>query len=180
MILTFDDGPHPDFTPAVLDVLAKHQAKALFFLVGEQVLRYPEIVDQIIAEGHEIGNHSLTHAEFAELDYSAIVSEIEKTDKILSDVRWLKGFHRKLRPPKGIINLNTLRYSATTRRPLYLWNVDPKDYAADSIEQLQKCFDQKPIKGGDIVLLHDKTPYIAPALDSLLVQLKRDGLKASL
>ena len=93
--LTFDDGPDEDFTPQILDILKKYNAKATFFVVGQKVGWNPEIVKRAYKEGHEIGNHTFTHINICKSTNEQIINEINKTQKIIKDFK----------PQKKIIHL---------------------------------------------------------------------------
>lgn len=85
LALTFDDGPTP-YTIEILNLLRAYQVKATFFCIGKQMLDYPEIVDQLIVEGHTLGNHTFTHSQvFGFLNERQVVEELKKTDKIIRD-----------------------------------------------------------------------------------------------
>ena len=97
--LTFDDGPRHGHTSRLLDVLAANDAKASFFLLGEQVEKYPDIVRRMVAEGHQLGNHSYDHPRFTRISRSLQLNQIERTEKLLSAIDG-KREHR-FRPPSG-------------------------------------------------------------------------------
>src|SRR5262249_10142881 len=84
--LTFDDGPHPEFTTQILGTLRERQASATFFVIGERAATHPEIVQQIRDQGCEIGNHSYTHPYFTTLSVSQIHHEIEQTDALIRSI----------------------------------------------------------------------------------------------
>src|SRR5450631_1454632 len=81
--LTFDDGPHPENTPALLDMLLAFQIKATFFLIGEQAKAHPDLVRRLLHEQHVLGNHSMTHPRMRGLDRSAQLSQIDRADEVL-------------------------------------------------------------------------------------------------
>ncbi|HEU4603403.1 MAG TPA: polysaccharide deacetylase family protein [Steroidobacteraceae bacterium] len=165
--LTFDDGPHPEFTAAVLDVLKQHNAVATFFLVGNNAKRFPELVQRMLSDGHEIANHSMTHAEFARIPSSEIEREVTQMDAVLTQLGAPAG-KIWFRPPKGVLNVRTLLYSAQRRRRYVLWSIDPKDFQASRPEEIVAAFKAAGPKGGDIVLLHDKSRPTVEALARLL------------
>ena len=89
--LTFDDGPSPPYTDRLLDVLAKHDVKATFFLIGNRIEKHPETVRRVIAEGHQVGNHSYSHPLLGFLPPSYVQRQIERTDELLRQVG-VKGY----------------------------------------------------------------------------------------
>jgi len=176
--LTFDDGPNPEFTARISAVLRQAGVRATFFLVGERAQRFPALVDQLLADGHELGNHSMHHAEFAELSYAEIAAEVERP-RLLAGAAGRPWLQQALfRPPKGVLNLKVLFHCIRTRHRIVLWNSDPKDYCASSVDAVLAHFDRRPVRPGDIVLLHDKTEATLAALPSLLGRMAADGVQA--
>lgn len=99
-LLRFDDGPHPDYTPRILDLLAKYRQKAIFFVTGENAQKYPELIQRMVQEGHEIGNHTYTHPYFITfMNSSKIEAQILQTQKIIT---YVTGYTpRFFGPPMG-------------------------------------------------------------------------------
>lgn len=175
--LTFDDGPNPEHTPKVLDLLAQYDARATFFLVGEQVERHPDLVRRIAAEGHAIGNHTYSHVRCRELELSALSAEIERTDLAL--VAALGSGERALplfRPPFGELRVTQAAHLARTGRTLAYWNQDTRDYRDASAAEIAAL--GPTLTAGDIVLLHDRFPATVEALPALLQALQAKGLEA--
>jgi peptidoglycan/xylan/chitin deacetylase (PgdA/CDA1 family) len=163
--LSFDDGPHPEHTPELLDLLRQHGVKATFFLIGEQAQRYPELVHRIVSEGHAIGNHSMTHPRLPALPARQQVADIHAADVVLSR---FNGRRRQLfRPPNGRATLATILDSVRHRRPLVLWTIDSKDYELDAEQIVRRLQGQVP-RGGDILLFHDDGGAAFKALAKLL------------
>ena len=132
--LSFDDGPDPEHTPKLLDTLARHGVKASFFLVGEKIEQYPEIVQRIVADGHMIGNHSYSHWSFRNMDLRKQLDEVYKTDALLRlfDNR---PYHR-MRPPHGYVGAKLLLHFARRKRSFIYWSYDSLDYQDRPIEAL--------------------------------------------
>ncbi|MBE9047181.1 polysaccharide deacetylase family protein [Pleurocapsales cyanobacterium LEGE 10410] len=150
--LTYDDGPNPPYTEELLNVLAEFNAKATFFVVGENVKQYPETIKLIQAQGHEIGNHSYSHSQLVFKTPAFVKSEIEKTDQLLSELGVEKEIN--FRAPFGY-KLAILPYIlAKMKKKSILWNVDPRDYALSDPNKIQNYI-LNLIKPGSIVLLHD-------------------------
>lgn len=162
--LTFDDGPHPDYTHAVLDVLATAEVQATFFVVGKNVRSHPQVIRRIVDEGHAVASHSMTHTDPWELkpqqlwrDYRA--GHLELADLLGNDIRLF-------RPPKG--HLDWWGALAVRRLGLepYLWTLDAADWEPDleADDVVQRLGDPAP---GDIILLHDaiEGPLAPKALD---------------
>lgn len=148
--LTFDDGPHPVYTPQVLGILKKHEVKATFFVVGEAASLYPEIVKDIARAGHVIGNHSWNHPNLTK-----VPSRLERLKQMWNCARETAPYCQRLfRPPFGAQNAPVRFDARLFRYQIILWNVSAQDWIfQDSKEIAQKMIDR--IKPGSIVLLHD-------------------------
>ncbi len=182
--LTFDDGPHPEGTPAVLDALDRHAARATFFLVGEQVERYPDLARAIAARGHELAIHGYRHRSQMRSSPRAFAADLASARSVIADARgaapWL------YRPPYGIFTLTGLAaVRSAGLRPL-LWSKWGLDWRAKlSASQLAKMA-TRGIQSGDVILLHDADWYSEPsshritaaAVDPILTELEHRGLAA--
>lgn len=151
--LTFDDGPHPTYTPAVLDVLARHGAKATFFVVGSQVEAHPDLVERILAEGHTLANHSWNHEDLATLHGAELEENIIKTQMLL-------GEHGTacLRPPFGSVGSDTRDVARSLGFELVLWDVDTLDWQKPRAGTITRRIVDGVLGGsgqGTVVLLHD-------------------------
>jgi len=160
VFLTFDDGPHPDITPFVLEQLAAFNMKATFFCVGENMVRYPELVTTILEQGHRIGNHTMRHTKgtsVSNVDYMQSVHDFDH------------HFQTELfRPPYGKTRFSQRRQLKRQFR-IVMWSWLSYDYdSAVSVETILKR--AKKIKKGDIIVLHDN-PKIATRQQTLLPQL---------
>ncbi len=147
--LTFDDGPDPTYTPRLLDILARHGAKATFFMLGSRAAQHPELVARVAREGHEIGNHSWDHPSLANLPREELDRQID-----LTEIALRPHASRLMRPPHGY---QTLKSLLATRRHGYevvCWNIDCTDWQIDDGPALARSLDEKLAKGA-IILLHD-------------------------
>ena len=157
--LTFDDGPHPVYTPQLLDGLKERGVRATFFVVGENIPGNEEILKRMDAEGHLIGNHTYSHVKLSELDTARACAEVEKTNALICEVTGKEP--EFIRPPFG-------EWKKTMECSLemipVLWDVDPLDWTTKNmalvVERVLK--DTKP---GDIILLHD---YYQSSVDAAL------------
>jgi len=174
LALTFDDGPHPTHTPAVLDRLRELGVRATFFVVGAKVDAHPDLVRRIAAEGHEVGHHSYAHTPPNETSARTLVDEARRTSALLE--RLLGKRPRLYRPPHGKLTPRKLLGLWAVGQTIVLWNRDPKDFACGAVEPIRRWFDTEPLAGGDIVLLHDVHPHVAPALASIVDRAARLGL----
>jgi peptidoglycan/xylan/chitin deacetylase (PgdA/CDA1 family) len=172
--LTFDDGPDPDHTPALLDQLRCLGVVATFFVVGKRVKRYPDLVRRAVEEGHDVGHHSFTHSEPATTTADQLAEEVRNTDELLATVAGIRP--RIVRPPHGKVTTEKLLRLWAMKRTVVLWNVDPKDYAMESAEQLEQWITTYHPRGGDVILLHDVHPRAGAVLPSLVARIRAAGL----
>ena len=173
LYLTFDDGPDPHHTPAILDLLRAHGARATFFLVGELIDRHPEIVRRIVEEGHELGNHSWSHPSMSGMPIEAQMEEIARTDARLEafDSRSRHPF----RPPFGRLPRDLLLRFARTGRTIAFWSYDSNDYQRLPAATLLERVRADPPKSGDVVLMHDDNADTVALLASLLPEWRAEG-----
>lgn len=148
--ITFDDGPDPIYTPKVLSILRKYEAKATFFMVGEGAQKYPDIVEQIVREGHAIGNHSWSHLALPFIPLKDQWSEIRKCH------RALRRYDQKIfRPPYGLNNNKSNMGAILWGYKVVGWSLSSEDwYEADSAMIINRLV--QGIKPGAIILLHDR------------------------
>jgi peptidoglycan/xylan/chitin deacetylase (PgdA/CDA1 family) len=152
--LTFDDGPHPANTPAVLKILKKEKIAATFFLVGQNVAASPSLVDQIVQEGHRIGNHSYTHADLTKLSDKGVRKELKKTDDLISPYA---GADKLFRPPYGAHNKTVDDIARELGYRICLWSVDTLDWnsAYQPVGWVQHGINQIIARDTSVVLMHD-------------------------
>jgi peptidoglycan/xylan/chitin deacetylase (PgdA/CDA1 family) len=171
--ITFDDGPHAEHTPPLLDLLAAHQAKASFFIIGDQVEAHGPLVARIVAEGHRLGNHSWDHPRFKSLPLARQWRQIEDTDRAIARYSTEPILFR---PPRGDISLRMLVKLARQRRSTVLWSYDSGDYRKEPVETLIARMRDKPPVAGDIVLFHDDGGAAIELLRALLPEWRARGL----
>ena len=176
--LTFDDGPHPEHSPKILDALKKEGACATFFLNGSQVLEYPDIVRRMVAEGHEIGNHTFSHRRLRGLSLSEVADEIERTKTILEEIC---GKVTLIRPPWGTMSFLLLLYVIATKQRLVLWTHDSGDSSSKSMQPdaLVTRIEGLPLQSGDILLFHDDYEHTVRSMPQILSNLRRKGVGLS-
>lgn len=150
--LTFDDGPHKKYTEEILDILDKYHIKATFFVVGVCAEKYPEIVAREIASGHEIGNHTYSHAHLRNIKPSALTGEIEKAEQLI--LERLNYKTTLFRPPEGVCNDTVRAVAKDMNYSLVLWTVDTLDWVPASCDSIVKAVLDK-VDGGEIILMHD-------------------------
>lgn len=157
--LTFDDGPHPVYTPQLLDGLNERGVHATFFVVGKNILGNEALLKRMETEGHLIGNHTYSHVKLSELDIARACAEVEKTNALICEVTGKEP--EFIRPPFG--EWKKAMECSFEMIPV-LWDVDPLDWTTKNtalvVERVLK--DTKP---GDIILLHD---YYQSSVDAAL------------
>ena len=150
--LTFDDGPDPEWTPRLLRLLAARDVRATFFLIGERAARHPDVVRAIVADGHEVGNHTWRHRNAWFLGPAATRRELVEGARILADLTG--GSPRLYRPPWGIVNLAALRVARQAGFTVVLWSVQPEGLRPKApAAQLAWC--ARRLHDGAILDLHD-------------------------
>lgn len=147
--LTFDDGPHPSSTPVLLDGLAGRNVKVTFFVIGENVVKYPKILAREAEEGHMIGNHTYSHVDLTKISREMAECELEKTNTAIEVVTGEKTEY--MRPPYGAWEK---KMEEKTGMMAVLWNVDPLDWNTENeTEIVNKVVTET--EENDIILLHD-------------------------
>lgn len=172
--LTIDDGVHPTGTPRLLDVLARHETKATFFVLGETIEAYPELIDRIVREGHELANHQMTDTASIALAPEALRSEVQQADRLLKR----DGGSRWFRPGGGFVTDVTERTCNQLGLKTALGSVFPFDSHLPSA-RFVAAYVVSRTEGGSIVILHDGTgraERTALSLDRVLPRLKKRGL----
>jgi len=172
--LTFDDGPHPEYTPELLDVLALLDVKATFFVVGKHVESHPDIVQRMHSEGHTIGHHTYSHSDPRRTTSDALLQELQRTDRLLDDIVQITP--TIFRPPMGKLSIGKLWALARVGQTIVLWNNDPKDFARPNVNELRARLRRRPIEPRDIVLMHDNRPLAAMALPEIIDRARADGI----
>jgi peptidoglycan/xylan/chitin deacetylase (PgdA/CDA1 family) len=173
--LTIDDGPDPDDTPRLLELLDRHRARASFFLIGARADRHPELVAEILRRGHEVGHHTYRHpvADFWCASPRRVADEL---DRGLEALRRAGAQPRRFRPPVGIKSLFLARALARRGLVCVAWNVrtgdsfgrDPRRIAARALRR---------VRPGDIILAHEG-PAVAPGVRVEAIRLILEGLAA--
>ncbi len=167
--LTFDDGPIPEVTPWVMDVLKEEDIRATFFCVGENVFKYPEIFNRLVREGHKIGNHTFNHLPAFKTDNQDFVENVSSAEEyIKSDL---------FRPPHGQFNLRLFR-SLKKRYKIVFWDLLSCDF--DAQKSGEQCLEgiKKYVRPGSIIVFHDSLKAeknLRYALPKSIAYLKKEG-----
>jgi peptidoglycan-N-acetylglucosamine deacetylase len=171
--LTFDDGPTKKVNQ-ILPLLDKYNAKATFFLIGEEIEEYSEETKKIVQAGHQIGNHTFSHNRMVFKTPSYIKQEIEKTDQLIQEAGY-KG-EIDFRPPNGKKLVVLPYYLNKQNRDTITWNIEPDSYYTTASDKVKDVKDH--IKPGSIILLHpmyDETDQELQAIEGVLQALSNEG-----
>lgn len=175
--LTFDDGPHPHNTDAVLGVLAKYEVKATFFMIGKNVAAYPEVARRVAEAGHEIGSHTYHHPHLSRIDEATLREELDACAEVLASVTGAAP--TLFRPPEGA---RTAAHTACIRDAGYrqiLWSVDTNDWRGNAAGCIARAVLSSP-RAGDIILMHDYVAHRfagADALERIIPALLSEGYR---
>jgi peptidoglycan-N-acetylglucosamine deacetylase len=173
--MTFDDGPSATLTPKLLDLLAARHIKATFFVIGENVAEHPEIVARAAREGHEIGNHSWSHPNFAKMSEEHVRQQLWQTDTAIKNATGTRP--TLTRPPYGSITAREKRWiNNELGYDIILWDVDPYDWKRPGPAVVRNRI-LKETHPGSIVLSHDIHPGTIEAMPSTLDALAAKGFK---
>ncbi len=174
--ITFDDGPHPSFTPKILELLQKYNAKASFFCIGHQVHQYGGIVKKIVANGHTIGNHTYSHSnKFGFYGTQKVILELHKTNLAIKEAT---GLYPKLyRPAFGVTNPSIARAVKKLQLNAIGWNIRSLDTTKRSKKTVLERIINK-VKKGDIILLHDSSDKTVEVLEQLLLFLQQNEIRS--
>lgn len=175
--LTFDDGPSPINTPQILNILAKHNAKATFFLIGERAKSNPELVQMIIAAGHEVGSHSMTHPDIYQVSQQQLRSEVIESVAYFEDLT--KQKIRFFRPPYDYLSIPYLVACSDLGVAVMLWSIETDDWQGPPTAIIVDRVISN-IQPGSIIILHDggnARPHTVEALDKILYQLEKMQLQ---
>jgi peptidoglycan/xylan/chitin deacetylase (PgdA/CDA1 family) len=152
LALTFDDGPNDPYTLQLLEVLARHQVPATFFMVGSYVRQRPELARAVAAGGHEIGNHAFSHKPLTWMSEQRVRQEIEDTSNAIEEATGSRPY--LFRPPFGCRGPQTFKVARELKMFPVQWGVTCFDWSAKSPEQIVKHA-RRQIEGGEVILLHD-------------------------
>ncbi len=180
--LTYDDGPNDPHTFRLLEVLAKHDVRATFFLIGRYVKQRPDIAQALARQGHVIGNHTFSHPNLIFASAQETLAQLQECERALTDA---VGEHSRLfRPPFGGRRPATLRAARSLGLESVMWNVTGWDWRGKPAEYVEDKVTRK-IRGGNVVLLHDGShaafgadrSQTVIATDHLIARYKSEGFQ---
>jgi len=173
--ITFDDGPHGVNTPRLLDMLKARNVKATFYVVGNMVKYNPQLLRRMIAEGHEIGNHTVTHGTLSKMSDAGLRKELRDAHDMI--VKETGVAPRSMRPPGGaILNDQKKLMLKEFGYPTILWSVDPEDWKKPGASVVTSRL-VNGAKPGGILLVHDLHASTVDAMPSTLDQLLAQGYR---
>lgn len=174
LAITFDDGP-TNYTPQILEILDKYQAKATFFCIGKQIEKHPDIFKKIIASGHQIGNHTYLHSKnFGFYNQQKVRKEILQTDQL---IKQFTNDTILFRPPFGVTNPHITSALSTTKHRVIGWNIRSLDTVITDENKILNRILPK-IQKGCIILLHDTSVHTSNVLEQLLLHLNQKKMKS--
>ena len=172
--LTIDDGPHPTYTPQLLQILKANHVHATFFVVGEQAERYPGLIQAEVAGGHTVGNHTYDHVSLIKIPPEYIDTEIEACGDVLT--RLTGKTPHLFRPPGGEYNEDVAEATEALGYKMVLYSDDPGDYAQPGTQIIEtRTLDT--ISNGGIILLHDGSSQTLTILPQIIQRLKSRGFR---
>ena len=172
--LTFDDGPHELWTPKILSILKEFDAVATFFVIGENVVKHPQLVQRIHQDGHQIGNHSTTHPSvFAFMPVAAIILEMRKTNKAVKEIIGLEM--RWFRPPFGVLSPRIAKACRALNFKVIGWSIRSFDTKKVDVSVLSDRIISQ-VSGGKIILFHDRMEQTCDTLRETLLHCRNNGI----
>jgi peptidoglycan/xylan/chitin deacetylase (PgdA/CDA1 family) len=163
LALTFDDGPHPEWTPAALDMLARSGVRATFFLIGREAEKHPGIVRRIVAEGHTLGGHSYDHTVITTQSASALAADLARCRDAIAQA--CGTVTQLFRPPKGEVSFGSIRTVCREGFTLVHWSKTYSDYRQDGAPALLERIERLGAEDRDILLFHDNNRHTVEALE---------------
>ena len=168
--LTFDDGPNPLYTQQVLDILAKYEVKATFFLLGQEVERHPDLAKKIVEEGHMVANHSFGHPNLAEISDEEVLKEINQTQDVIFDATGVTPTMYRMPYGAGgarVVNLFPELESV-------IWNVDSEDWISNDAYLIYENVAANMLPH-TVILMHDKHQSTVDSLELIIPDLLDQG-----
>jgi peptidoglycan/xylan/chitin deacetylase (PgdA/CDA1 family) len=172
--LTFDDGPHPQYTPQLLAILNKYHVKATFFVIGKMVEQYPDLLRDEAADGHQLGNHTYHHVNLTHVPLDEIALEWKACNAAVASI--LHQEVRYCRPPGGDYDPDVITAAMDAGLTTVLWTDDPADYASPGETRIRRRVLDR-ISNGGIILLHDGVQQTVDVLPQIIESLQRRGFR---
>lgn len=173
--LTFDDGPSVH-TERLLEIMAEKGARAIFFMLGSNVEKFPQMARQVAGAGHVIGNHSYSHVYFTRISEEEAVQQMNRTNKIIEDAAGVTPTY--FRPPYGAYNETTLLLATRNNLKVVMWSADPKDYIFNTGNAVFNAT-ESIIASRNILLLHDLKEATVEALPRIIDTIREKNLEVT-
>lgn len=174
--ITFDDGPNPIFTPKILDIFAKVEGKATFFMIGEQIDNYPDIAREVVRQGHEIGNHTYSHVNLTELSPLECLNEVKRNENLIQKFTGTKPL--VFRPPFLAYDEKTISMlRERSYQMIGALNTDALDWEQPGVDFILSK-SRNHVKNGSILIFHDGYGYRSQTIEAVSVlvpELKSQG-----
>lgn len=177
--LTFDDGPHPLYTPKLLEGLKERQVTATFFVTGENAALYPELIEQMQKDGHIVGNHTYHHYDMSKIaDAESFKKEMVSVEDVYREITG-QEMTKYYRPPQGKYSVENLKMAKDLGYHTFFWSLAYVDWKQDAQPSHEEAFDKlmSRIHPGAIVLLHSTSVTNAEILDELLTKWEAEGYR---
>lgn len=149
--LTFDDGPYGENTTAILNALEKSNVKATFFMLGQAMEKYPEIVRDLISKGHTLGYHSYKHISLKNRKFNDLLEDVAQMNRLANLFQYPIKLYR---PPFGDLTISAIIYFIFKGKKIVMWSLDSRD-SFDKLEDVQNIISPKNVSDGEIILFHD-------------------------
>lgn len=170
--ITFDCAWGAEDMESILSTLKNHNCKATFFVLGTWAEQNPDIMKKIVADGHEIGNHSYNHTHYTAMSQNEMLADIDKCNKAIKDTSGISP--TLFRAPSGDYNNSVIETVHSKNMEYIQWSVDSLDWRGLTCEQMSERIIPKT-KSGDILLFHNGTAHTAESLDKILTELEKKG-----
>ncbi|MDR7866132.1 MAG: polysaccharide deacetylase family protein [Sporomusaceae bacterium] len=172
--LTFDDGPYPPYTGQVLDILREEGVPATFFVIGRNAEKYPDLMRRMVAEGHQVGNHTYNHVDLLKADRATIADEVDRTSRAIAAITGAPA--KVVRPPHGFRDAVVLEVMAERGLKVVEWSVLSRDWTNPGVATIaQRTLDK--VKSGAVILLHDGDGVAATAPRAQTVEAARQIIR---
>lgn len=150
--ITFDDGPYLPYTEQLLDLLKEYQVPATFFVIGRNAVKHPEMIRRLVAEGHQLGNHTWNHLDLLKADRQTMISEVERTSRLLEQLTGCRP--AVVRPPHGFRDPLVMEVMADRGLTVVEWSIMARDWVNPGVDAIVKTIVTE-VANGSVILLHD-------------------------
>lgn len=174
LALTFDDGPHPDFTLKLLKILKAENVVATFFVIGKMVEKHPELVKALDDAGMEVANHTFSHVTLTKIPYEEILTEYRANNELVEKI--INKRMKFCRPPGGDYDAEVIAAASAEKLKTVLWTDDPGDYSSPGVNVIEQRTLAKLSNGG-IILLHDGADQTLQMLPQIIQYAKKQGYR---